>query len=335
MSIKSISVSLLALVLVALPTADAKALTNTEALTRMDQIIKEMLALRLEFASLLGSTNSTSKPGQVLGAATTKYLIDEVVYGATNDSIRRVQKLLATDSEIYPDGTVSGFFGPKTQDAIRRFQARFGLDTVGVVGPSTKNILEAFMAAYPSENYPAGVLTKGVPQVKGESTTVVPPLTTAPTVTTPSRTFRNISVEKDYNEYLVRASYSDGSRFGDFVVIPDDEDELYTMIAKKLSISEQSVRDLVDADDIQDSNGDKEKAEEALADAEEALADAKDEVDEALDDDEDVGDAEDLLDEAEDLLADAEEALDDEDYDEVLDLTDEISDLVEEALDEL
>ncbi len=106
----------------------AHATTSTEALARMDAIIKEMQALRAEFAALVGATTqSTVTTGQVLGVSTTAVLTEEVVYGATNSSIMKVQRLLATDSEIYPEGTVSGYFGEKTIEAVRRFQIRFGL----------------------------------------------------------------------------------------------------------------------------------------------------------------------------------------------------------------
>ncbi|MEK7500508.1 MAG: peptidoglycan-binding domain-containing protein [Patescibacteria group bacterium] len=57
--------------------------------------------------------------------------------GARSDEVMTLQELLAQDPEIYPDGIVSGFYGPKTTAAVKRFQAKYGLPQVGRVGPAT------------------------------------------------------------------------------------------------------------------------------------------------------------------------------------------------------
>lgn len=320
----------------------AEAATIAEQLARMDVIIAEMQKLRAEFASL-AQTSSTG--GAVLGAATSAVLTDDLSYGATNKSIEKIQKLLATDSEIYGDGTVSGFFGPKTQDAIRRFQTRFGLDPVGVVGPSTKAVLEAFMKKYPNDTYPAGVLNGSVPQVAGLSTSTGSPTTPVYTSTTPSvpatptgsNPFSTIRATGDGEEYDVTVVYTDGRDNKTFVAQVRDEDDVANVVAKKLGVSEKVV-DAVLSVKTKESNGgsdDEEDADDALNDAEDAIDEAYDAIDEAEADGDDTSDAEDLLDEAEDLLEDAEEAYDDEDYDEAIDLADEAKDLAEEAIDEL
>ena len=66
--------------------------------------------------------------------------------GARNDDVVRLQELLATDSSIYPDGTVSGFYGSLTEQAVRKFQAKYGLPQVGRVGPATRAKLEEVFA---------------------------------------------------------------------------------------------------------------------------------------------------------------------------------------------
>ncbi len=325
--------------------APASAASATETLARMDVIILEMQKLRAEFAALLASPGASQSPtpGAVLGAGTTSILTDDLSYGVTNASIEKIQKLMATDSEIYPDGTISGFFGPKTQDALRRFQVRFGLDPVGVVGPSTKAIFEAFMAKYPNDTYPTDVLKGSVPQVGVAPSTPVP--TTPTTPQTPvvagastGKTVTSISLDSDDGEVLVHSRNSDGTRNRDLVLYPEDEEELVEQIAAKLKISETLVRSLADLDDADLDGGradEEEEANDALDEAEEMIDEAEEAIEAAEEGGEDTSEAEDLLDEAYDALDEAEEAFDDEDYEDAIDLAEEAAELAEEAIDEL
>ncbi|HRH55274.1 MAG TPA: peptidoglycan-binding protein [Candidatus Paceibacterota bacterium] len=65
---------------------------------------------------------------------------------ATNGEVTRLQTLLAKDKEIYPEGKVTGYFGPATLAAIKRFQVKEAIVTpassaYGLVGPATKAAL--------------------------------------------------------------------------------------------------------------------------------------------------------------------------------------------------
>ena len=116
--------------------AHAQTVDLQTALTRMNAIIAEMEKLRTEFAALAattGQTTTTATPA-VLGAQTSAVFTETLEFGETNNDIKRIQKLLATDPEIYPYGVASGFFGPKTEEALKNLQARNGWDTPGVVG---------------------------------------------------------------------------------------------------------------------------------------------------------------------------------------------------------
>ena len=61
----------------------------------------------------------------------------EMELGAEGDDVTQLQALLAGDSDLYPEGKITGYYGPLTQAAIRRFQERHGLPPVGRVGPLT------------------------------------------------------------------------------------------------------------------------------------------------------------------------------------------------------
>ena len=327
-------------VLVITPQA-AKALTLEEAVAKIDAMISEMTLLKSQLKNLTDTVVTTS---QSTVTPSGNILTMDLSYGATNEDIAKIQRLLATDVDIYPYGVDSGFFGPKTQDAIRLFQSRFDLDTVGVVGPSTKAILELFMAAYPDENYPADVLKKVVPttQTTASNSVVTTPSTPATSNTTSGKSYSRITVDEDSDEFIIKSYFTNGERNRDLILYPENEDELIEMIAKKLSTSESSVRSLVDVDEdwfeskSSSSRGaDEDDAEDAIDDADEALDRLRDLIEEAEDDDIDVDDAEDLYDEARDLLEEAEDALDDEDYDDAVDLAEEAEELADEAEDEL
>jgi peptidoglycan hydrolase-like protein with peptidoglycan-binding domain len=66
--------------------------------------------------------------------------------GMQNDDIKRLQELLASDSSIYPEGLITGYFGQLTENAVQRFQVKYNLVSsgtprttgYGLVGPKTR-----------------------------------------------------------------------------------------------------------------------------------------------------------------------------------------------------
>lgn len=65
--------------------------------------------------------------------------------GSTGDDVSRLQQFLARDKSIYPEGTVSGYYGALTEAAVKRWQAKYNIVSsgaaeatgYGVVGPRT------------------------------------------------------------------------------------------------------------------------------------------------------------------------------------------------------
>jgi hypothetical protein len=136
--------------------------------------------------------------------------------GETNNDIKKIQKLLATDPLIYPYGVSSGFFGPKTEEGIKNFQTRFGLNAVGVVGPATRDLLELFFLAYPDDIYPEGVLKKK-PTVLGASISIPSAPVTAPvaspvTTVQSGKALKSITAKYDGDEAEVSVHYTDGTK---------------------------------------------------------------------------------------------------------------------------
>ena len=282
----------------------------SQVLKRMDAIITEMQSLRDEFASLNAAMEKVSKPA-VLGATAEDVLGDDIRFGSTNTDIEKIQKLFATDITIYPYGVSSGFFGPKTQDAVRSFQARFGLDTVGVVGPSTRSLLEVFFAAYPDGDYPSDVLQKPKPSIKKKHTTV--------TTNSVLGALRSIKVTDDDGEYIVRSSRINGTRNRDLILYPKSLRSLVEMIANKLSVSKTEVNRLLDMDEFGTDKKKKKKirkgdAREEVDDADELLDKARAKIKDAENDDDPVEKAEKYYKKARAYYKDAKKALRDKEY---------------------
>lgn len=89
------------------------------------------------------STPTASIPTKVF---LTKYLSR----GASGAEIRALQEYLAKDASIYPEKSVSGYFGPATERAVKKFQATNKIATAGsagygAVGPKTRALLNTLM----------------------------------------------------------------------------------------------------------------------------------------------------------------------------------------------
>jgi len=70
--------------------------------------------------------------------------------GATGDDVKQLQEFLKTFTGAYPDGSITGYFGPRTEAAVKKFQEQNGIASVGVVGPKTQEKLNVLAAAIPA-----------------------------------------------------------------------------------------------------------------------------------------------------------------------------------------
>ena len=57
--------------------------------------------------------------------------------GSRGDDVRQLQEFLSQDPTIYPEGLATGFYGAGTEAAVRKWQAKNGLPSVGVIGRQT------------------------------------------------------------------------------------------------------------------------------------------------------------------------------------------------------
>ena len=77
----------------------------------------------------------------------TMQLTRTLTLGMTGDDVKLLQEMLATDPEIYPERLVTGFFGPLTERAVKRFQKKNGFEEVGFLGPKTRARINGLVAS--------------------------------------------------------------------------------------------------------------------------------------------------------------------------------------------
>lgn len=69
--------------------------------------------------------------------------------GTTGDDVKQLQEFLKNYTGAYPDGTVNGYYGPRTAAAVKKFQAQNGIESIGIVGPKTQEKLNVLATAIP------------------------------------------------------------------------------------------------------------------------------------------------------------------------------------------
>ena len=93
-----------------------------------------------------------------------KSFTNDLALGMKGDDVLRLQALLASDKEIYPEGTVSGYFGNLTAQAVKRFQTKYKLPSIGRVGPATRAKLAEIFG---EGKTPSAVPTLAMPAATG------------------------------------------------------------------------------------------------------------------------------------------------------------------------
>lgn len=76
--------------------------------------------------------------------------------GMSGDDVRDLQELLR-EAGVYENGFVSGFFGPLTEAALKRFQEKFGIEAIGIFGPKTQ---AKILALFVGRALPAGIIAR-------------------------------------------------------------------------------------------------------------------------------------------------------------------------------
>lgn len=67
--------------------------------------------------------------------------------GSRGEDVKKLQKYLAQDKEIYPEGLVTGFFGSLTEKAAKKWQEKNEIEATGTIGPKSRVSLHEAISA--------------------------------------------------------------------------------------------------------------------------------------------------------------------------------------------
>lgn len=74
-------------------------------------------------------------------------LTSQAGLGSSGSNVSSLQAFLASNSSIYPEGLVTGYFGNLTSKAVSNFQIAYDLPPVGRVGPLTLDTINRLIAS--------------------------------------------------------------------------------------------------------------------------------------------------------------------------------------------
>ncbi len=138
------SLVFLFLITISAPLAFAQTADQPPTIQQLQQQITELLKqvqfLQQQLSTLkgeLGATPAAQPTTEVLSSVIPPELTRNLSRGASGDDVRKLQEFLAGDKKLYPEGLVTGYFGSLTEAAVKRWQARHDIESLGIVGPKT------------------------------------------------------------------------------------------------------------------------------------------------------------------------------------------------------
>lgn len=139
--IYQIAVTLLAALVISAFAVSTRGQTDTASLIR--NLEARIRALQGQVATLIAEQASSREESNRTAFTQT------LRRGSRDDEVRRLQEFLKKTPEFYPEGLLTGFFGPATERAVKRFQSTYAIDAIGIVGPKTRAKLNELLAAKP------------------------------------------------------------------------------------------------------------------------------------------------------------------------------------------
>jgi hypothetical protein len=339
----------------------APAHAETAASSNIASLIETLKSLMSKVSSLQSQMQDVQKDIKETHQDIKDAVKDGLKEGMTDDDIKSIQELLASDSDIYPQGLVTGYWGHYTTDALKRFQKKHDLTESGKLDEATKDLLNEYLGQRFNGHVPAGLLRAPGIYKKVHDNICDSKKGTAWGLfckdwKNGTSTNNGGSHTNDCAHSLnvicpsngtgdVEITIENGKVTIDFTV--DDEDHTAVSSSTRLADVYEAVADELDEDvtdlpralkseirlDLAKAlSKEKADARKALNDASDAIDEVQNDIDDA-DSDVDTEDAQDKLDEASDLYDEARAAYNDRDYDEAASKASDAEDTANDAAD--
>ncbi len=112
---------------------------SIEEQTIIIEDVREKIRVLQDKVLQLRTTTQGERPGQPAPDVAVGLRLERTLrLGSSGDDVRQLQGFLKQFPDIYPEGLETGYFGARTDAAVRRFQEKHGIEPAGVVGPKTR-----------------------------------------------------------------------------------------------------------------------------------------------------------------------------------------------------
>ncbi len=120
--------------------------TTTTSRAEMMAKIQDLMKLIADLQAKL-----TEARGEV------KDLVEDLKVGAEGDDVKEIQEILASDPTLL-GAKPTGYYGPLTEAAIKKFQERYGLPVTGVVDEATREVMKELKMEKKDGKVPPGLV---------------------------------------------------------------------------------------------------------------------------------------------------------------------------------
>ncbi len=119
--------------------------TSNMTITQLQELVAKLQAMLAEKKTSDGKNTMLGTSSFAPTVARRIEIKGELKKGGEGEEIKILQRILASDKTIYPEGKATGFFGDLTSKALSRFQTKFGLEVTGTMNEETRDLINKIL----------------------------------------------------------------------------------------------------------------------------------------------------------------------------------------------